>query len=163
MTKQERVSDSFAEMATAALSDFSSVATRAGFEFDRHRIRVDIALAPHKPTGLPTGRMATYCFFLNGLALKIGIAGPNSDPRFRSQHYSPTRANSTLAGSILQHPSRIGISAVPAGSIGDWIKANTDRINFLLPASYGRTMLCQLEAFLHARWKPVYEGRVIDG
>jgi hypothetical protein len=107
--------------------------------------------------------MAAYCFFLNGHALKIGIAGPKSDARFRSQHYGATRANSTLAGSLLKHPGKVGITPILGDAIGDWIKANTDRINLLLPASYGRAMLSQLEAFLHGRWKPIYEGRVVAG
>jgi hypothetical protein len=161
MIMQERFGGTFAEMVAAALGDFASATTLAGYECDAQKIWVDIAPAPHRPTGLPAGRMATYCFFLNGRALKIGIAGPNSDPRYRSHHYSPTRAPSTLARSILKHPNKIGITAIPAGSIGDWIKANTDRINLLLPASYGKAMLSQLEAFLHARWNPLYEGRVL--
>ena len=161
MTMQKCFGGTLAEMASAAISDFASAATLAGFECDVHKILVDIAPAPHRPSGLPTGRMAVYCFFLNGQALKIGIAGSESDARFRSHHYSPNRANSTLAGSLLKHPNKIGIAAIPASSIGDWIKAHTGRINFLLPPSYGKVMLSQLEAFLHVRWRPTYEGRVL--
>jgi hypothetical protein len=151
----------FRAMAVAALSDFASAAPASGIEFDARKILIDIAPAPHTPKGLPYGRMAVYCFFLNGQALKIGIAGPKSDARYRSHHYSPTRANSTLGGSLLQYPGKIGITPISAASVGQWIKANTARINLLLPASYGREMLSQLEVFLHARWKPAYEGRVI--
>jgi hypothetical protein len=50
--------------------------------------------------------MAVYCFFLDGRALKIGIAGPNSDARFRSQHYNLNSARSTLAGSIFKYPTK---------------------------------------------------------
>jgi hypothetical protein len=151
---------SLAEMAAAALNDFARAATIAGAECDVNKIMVDIVPKPHKPGGLPIGRMAVYCFMLNRQALKIGIAGPKSGARYRSQHYNPYSAQSTLAGSILKHPRRIGLVTVPASSVGDWIKARTDRINFLLPASYGKPMLSRLESFLHTRWKPTYEGLV---
>jgi hypothetical protein len=39
----------------------------------------------------------------------------------------------------------------------DWIKAHTDRINFLLPEFYGKPLLSRLELFLQ---NPVYEGMV---
>src|SRR3984893_7794355 len=94
------------EMTSAALSDFANVAALAGTECDLSKIRVEVLNKPHKPSGLPTGRMAVYCFFLNGQALKVGIAGPNSDARYRSQHYNPNSAQSTLARSILRYPRR---------------------------------------------------------
>jgi hypothetical protein len=151
------------EMTAAALSDFIRTTVVAGDEFEANKVRIDIAPRPHRPKGLPAGRMAVYCFFLNGQALKIGIAGPKSDARFRSQHYNPHSAGSTLAGSILKHPTKIGVHAIPACSIGDWIKEHTDRLNLLLPASYGSPILSRLESFLHIRWKPIYEGPVIAG
>lgn len=104
--------------------------------------------------------MAVYCFFLNGTALKVGMAGPNSNARFRSHHYGHSRAGSTLARSILKYPGKIGIGPALADSVGDWIKNNTDRVDLLLPSSWGRPMLSQLESFLHARWTPIYEGTV---
>ncbi|HEX3497319.1 MAG TPA: hypothetical protein VHT02_09160 [Methylocella sp.] len=160
MVDRENIDGVFAEMTAAALSDFASAEMLAGAECNVNKIVVDIAPAPHRPRGLPTARMAIYCFFLNGQALKIGIAGPKSGARYRSQHYNPNSAGSTLAGSILKHPSKIGIMTMPASSIGDWIKAHTDRINLLLPASYERATLLRLESFLHNRWEPTYEGLV---
>jgi hypothetical protein len=151
---------SLGELAVAALSDFARAANTNGAEIDANKIRIEIVPKPHKPSGLPIGKMAVYCFLLNNQALKIGIAGPKSGARYRSQHYNPNSAQSTLAGSILKHPTKLGIVAVTAISVGDWIKAHTDRINFLLPASYGKSVLSQLESFLHGRWKPTFEGVV---
>lgn len=149
-----------AEMAGTTLNDFTRAVVTEGVECEVNKITVEIAARPHRPSALPIERMAVYCFFLNRQALKIGIAGPKSDARYRSQHYNPNSARSTLAGSILKHPKKIGIVTISGTSIGDWIKAHTDRINILLPASYGRPMLLRLELFLHARWKPLYEGLV---
>jgi hypothetical protein len=137
------------EMAAVALRDFASVGALTGSACDLSKIRVEVLNKPHKPSGLPTGKMAVYCFFFNGDALKVGIAGPNSDARYRSQHYNPNSANSNLAKSILAYPGKIGIS----------IKEHTDRINILLPDFFGKPILSMLESFLQARWKPIYEGR----
>ncbi len=147
------------EMTDAALRDFANVSTLTGAECDVASIKIEVLDKLHKPSGLPTGRMAVYCFFFNGQALKIGIAGPNSDARYRSQHYNPNSAGSNLAKSILMYPGKIGIAPPDASFIGNWIKGHTDRINILLPSSFGRPILSMLEVFLHARWKPIYEGR----
>jgi hypothetical protein len=141
------------EMTDAALRDFANVGALTGAECDVDRIKIEVLNKPHKPSGLPTGRMAVYCFFFNGQALKIGIAGPNSDARYRSQHYNPNSAGSNLAKSILAYPSKIGIAPLHISFVGNWIKEHTDRINILLPSSYGKPMLSMLETFLHARWK----------
>jgi hypothetical protein len=147
------------EMTAAALSDFANVGALAGTECDLSKIKVEVVNKPHRPSGLPTGKMAVYCFFLNGQALKIGIAGSNSSPRYLSQHYRPNSAGSNLAKSILAYPSKIGIAPLHTNFVGTWIKEHTDRINILLPDSFGKPILSMLESFLHARWKPIYEGR----
>jgi len=139
------IQGSLADMAAAALSDFAMAAM---FECGVNKIMVDIVPKPHRPSGLPIGRMAVYCFMLNRQALKIGIAGPKSGARYRFQHYNPNSAQSTLAGSILKHPRKIGIVTVPASSVGDWIKAHTDRINFLLPVRASPVSSPRMQALL---------------
>jgi hypothetical protein len=150
-----------AELTNAALEDFTRMFLTDPSEWDTQEISVEVAPKPHVPRALPAGKMAVYCFFLNEQALKVGIAGPKSGARYRSQHYNPNSARSTLARSILDHPKRIGVPVILSGSIGKWIKEHTDRINILLPALYGRSVLCRLESFLHMRWNPVYEGVVV--
>jgi hypothetical protein len=153
------LADRIATESEIALRDFAKVSTLT--ECDITKIKIDLAPKPHKRSGLPKERMAVYCFFLSGKALKIGIAGPNSDARFRSQHYNPNSVGSNLAKSILTRPERMGIPlpSLSPDTVGGWIMTYTDRLNFLLPASYGKPTLSQLEVFLHARWKPIYEGR----
>jgi hypothetical protein len=160
MTERKGLEHRYEEMTSSALRDFANAETSAGNSCDLGKVQVDVARAPHRPRGLPVGRMAVYCFFFRGQALKIGMAGPNSDARFRSHHYSAGRAMSTLAGSISRHPEKVGLQSIPALSTGEWIKDNTDRIDFLLPAAYGKDILSRLETFLHTRWKPTFEGRV---
>lgn len=154
--------DNIRQRVTEALDDFRKVATLAGAEFLADSITPEFLLKPHKPSGLPAGKMAVYAFFLKGHALKVGKVGANSDARYRSQHYNPNSAGSNLARSILANPARIGAAGVDDLNVGEWIRLNTDRINLLVPASLGDPMLSLLESFLHVRWKPVFEGRSSD-
>jgi hypothetical protein len=147
------------EMVAQALRDFGMVATLADAAFLTDCISVQIIKKPHEsPKSLPIGKIAVYAFFYDGQALKVGKAGPNSGPRYTSHHYN-TSAPSTLAKSIVCNAERIGVTGLNDGSVGAWIKANTDRVNLLLPSMVGGPMLSFLEAFLHVRWKPVFEGR----
>lgn len=43
-------------------------------------------------------------------------------------------------------------------NVGQWIKKNTDRINFMLGENIGLPVLALLEAFLQCRLKPRFEG-----
>ena len=151
------------KLVSDALGDFRKVAALADAEFIADSITVDILPKPHKsPRNLPTGMMAVYAFFLNGQTLKVGKVGPNSGPRYTSQHYNPESAKSNLARSILLNPARARVENVDSSNIGDWIRRNTDRVNLLTPATLGKPMLSLLESFLHVRWKPMFEGRGED-
>ena len=103
--------------------------------------------------------MAVYAFFLNGQALKVGKVGPKRAARYTSQHYNSASAKSTLARSILNNPGKMGAAELNPANVGSWIKHNTDRVNLLLPVTAGAPALSLLEAFLHVRWKPTFEGR----
>jgi hypothetical protein len=145
-TLQSLVSDS--------IRDFGSILPFAGANFSISDIRVDIREKPHRPSSLPSGSCAIYAFFLNERALKVG---PNSGARFLSQHYTGS-AMSTLAGSILRYGEQVGLVKPADMTIDVWIRQETDRVNLLLPATCGSAVLSLLEAFLHIRWKPLFEG-----
>lgn len=119
---------------------------------------VDFRPAPHRSSGLPAGMMAIYAFWGDGAWLKIGKVGANSDARFRSQHYLPGSARSTLAGSIRADVDLSVRCAIDPAACGEWIRTNTHRCNVLLPATYPKSLLALLEAFLHHRLQPRYEG-----
>jgi hypothetical protein len=153
--------DYFDELVEAAVRDFRTVASLASVETSDSQFDVEIRRKPHAPpSSLPLGKMAVYAFFYDGQALKVGKAGPKSAARYTYQHYSPTSAPSTLARSIMQKPCTIGLATLDADNVGQWIRTNTDRINILLPLALGLTILSLLEAFLHVRWKPKFEGRL---
>jgi hypothetical protein len=111
---------------------------------------------PHNSGGL-NGNMGVYIFIWKGEFLKIGKANFNSDARFRSQHYSPHGSNSNLSKSILDDSDmkKLGLSS---GIVGDWIKKNTRRVDIFLDKSLGFFVLNFVEAFLHLKYKPKYEG-----
>ncbi|RLT32942.1 MAG: hypothetical protein DWI57_18030 [Chloroflexi bacterium] len=143
----------------ALIQDFLLVAKLAEARLDKSEIEVEILKAPHRPPSrLPAGKMAVYIFSYGDIVLKVGQAGPKSGARYTSQHYNATSAPSTLAASLLKGGGEIGVSDLTVESAGDWIKKNTDRINFLLKTEHGVPVLTLLEVFLQCKLKPRFEG-----
>ena len=139
--------------------DFVHIAELAGLEAKRDDIQIEMLTAPHTPpSALPKGMMAVYVFFWRTQCLKVGKVGPKSQARYTSQHYSPKSSNSNLAKSILKDVLPLGIDGITDQTVGNWIKHNTDRVNFLVPESLGIPLLSLLEAFLQCRLKPRFEG-----
>lgn len=114
---------------------------------------------PHSPQSLPTGMMGVYTFWYNGSFLKIGKAGPKSNARFFSQHYNPRSAQSTLAASILVDKN-MRSKGITEENVGEWIRNNCRRIDILLDVSLGIFALELVEAALHYKYEPTYEGFV---
>ena len=126
--------------------------------------------APHKAHGLPQGKCAVYVFSLSARygqgctagehrVLKIGKAGPKTNARFQSQHYTGS-APSTLHGSLLRTRvlwPYLGITNLVVDQTRGWIEENTDRDNFYLPGDESEN-LAELERYLKGRLGPVFEG-----
>ncbi|MGA7669697.1 MAG: hypothetical protein WBW04_04705 [Nitrolancea sp.] len=140
-----------------SVNAFLAVTELAGDPVTRTGIEIEFLPAPHHPGGLPKGKMAIYGFWCDGTWLKIGKAGPKSGPRFVSHHYNVS-ALSTLAKSLVTDPHMQNIHEFDLQSPGAWMRACTNRVNILLPATRGVPLLTLLEAFLHVRLKPRYEG-----
>lgn len=141
-----------------ALRAFDDVIALAGGEDGNVDLTLECLPAPHRPKMLPAGKMAVYCFWGCGEWLKVGKVGPNSGPRFLSQHYNSGSARSTLAGSLLKDLQSGRISGFNPDDCGSWIKANVHRCNIFMGAEKPKTLLSLLEAFLHHRLQPRYEG-----
>ncbi len=144
----------------SALRDFSTVSELAGDRVVFGGRDVEFLPAPHAPPSrLPKGKMAVYGFWLDDDCLKIGKAGPNSHARFASQHYNIKSAGSTLAKSLTEDRLMYAfISGLENHALRDWIKRETSRVHILLPSTKSKILLSLLEAFLHARLRPRYEG-----
>lgn len=140
-----------------AIDSFFEALRLAGINMDKAQISIDDLGCPHAPKGLPPGKMAIYAFQKDGQYLKIGKAGPNSDARFRSQHYNPKSAKSNLAKSLLDDPD-MAINKLDEIKIAAWIKNNIRRVDILIDADTNIFVLNFLEVFLHCRFKPKYEG-----
>ncbi len=142
--------------------NFIEICKLAMCEIFSYEIEVEIleaGISSHIPTKLPEGKMAVYVFmdkdFLK--CFKIGKAGANSNARYQSQHYNPNSANSNLALSILDDYEYNNLNEVQR-NVGEWIKCNMTRINFLVNSEKGILILNMLEAFLQLRLNPKYEG-----
>ena len=133
------------------------VSTILGRPIEKHKYRIIDRGVPHQPKVLPAQTMGVYTFWYDGEFLKIGKAGPNSNARFFSQHYNPRSARSTLAASILQD-TRMQGKGIDEGNVGQWIKNNCRRIDILLDSDLGIFSLELIEAALHYKYEPVYEG-----
>ena len=143
----------------AVINDFAVVARLAGVELPNEAITVESLPAPHlPPTGLPFGKMAVYVFSKGPDVLKVGKVGAKSQARYTSQHYNLRSAMSTLAASILSDREQLGLAHVDEASIGQCIRDNIDRVNFLMDKRFGISVLTLLESFLQCRLKPRYEG-----
>jgi hypothetical protein len=155
--------------ATDLAEEFSQYAARQGW---RVSVSHERQIAPHVPRPLPLGKCAVYVFSLSEAAgaacpagpnrvVKVGKAGPNSNPRFQHQHYSPSSARSSLAGSILRGASLwpfLGIEHLTEASVGAWIRENIDRDHFYLEAGEYRR-LSVLERFIRGSLGgAVFEG-----
>lgn len=120
-------------------------------------LKVERLSAPHmSPTRLPPGQMAVYAFWGDGAWLKIGKVGPKSNARYTSQHYLAGSAPSTLAASLLASPPKD--QSFSPDQVGAWLRERTCRLNILIPATQPRELLSLLEAFLHLRLRPRFEG-----
>jgi hypothetical protein len=141
------------------LRDFLDVARLAGEPIALADFRVEFLEAPHaQPGRFPDGAVAVYGFWHAGTWLKIGKAGPQTHARYSYQHYRAGSARSTLAGSLLADGSMSDLLSADSVNVSEWIRSSTNRVNILLPASRGSALLSLLEAFLHVRLKPRYEG-----
>lgn len=149
----------WSEEVDEALLAFVAVAELAGDPVARDEIETEFLAAPHRPPAfLPAGKMAVYGFCWDGSWLKIGKAGPNSNARFCSQHYSLNAAQSTLAKSLANDSHMRAVAGFDPQNPGMWMKASTCRVNVLIPANRRKELLSLMEAFLHLRLGPRYEG-----
>ena len=128
-----------------------------GKPIDKDKYEIIDRGSPHQAKSLPNKKMAVYTFWYEGRFLKIGKAGPNSNARFLSQHYNPKSARSTLAASILMDENMQDIG-ITENNVGDWIKNNCHRIDILIDSDLGVFTLKLIEAALHYKYEPIYEG-----
>jgi len=149
------------------VQDFIKVSYLAGLTIGASEIETQVLLAPHVRTGLPSGKAAVYVFLHGNTCLKVGKVGPNSDARFRSQHYLPEGAKSNLAKSLcLDFMSEQAVCRFFAAEIrgnfraelvADWMLTNLSRVHFFLDANAPKGALRLLEVFLQCRLNPIFE------
>jgi hypothetical protein len=138
------------------------------YQLHQNSIQHQFVPPPHSSLRLPTKQCACYVFSLTSNSkspagpnrvLKVGRIGPNSAPRFVSQHYNPDSAGSNLAGAIANNSllwDYIGLDG-PVPDYGQWIKYNTDRDHFFMDAQHVN-LTSFLEVYLKAICGPIYEG-----
>lgn len=144
-------------------NDFLCVAKLGGIKLEPNSICIDPPRKLHKPSNvLREGKVAVYVFYMEDCVLKVGKAGPKSGARYRYQHYGIPKKGSTLAKSLLEDERAEQVPNLKPKptkkEVGDWIKKNTKRVNFLLDDDYYGPVLNLFEAFVQCRLKPIFEG-----
>lgn len=90
----------------------------------------------------------------------MGRVGARSDARFRSQHYSPHSAGSTLAKSLLTYRIMwpwLGIEHLDERNVKSWMLTNLDRMHIFVPDGHP-VVAASLEVYVRARIGSVFEG-----
>lgn len=136
----------------------NQICTLLGKSIDLSKIQIIDQKAPHRSIKLKENSMAIYMFKYKDTFLKIGKVNSKSSARFTSQHYNPNSARSNLAKSILEDTAFCKKHSINENNIKEWIYENLDRIDILLDVSLGVFVLNLLEASLHYKYKPIYEG-----
>lgn len=134
-----------------------------GYPLSPDSYYIEDAGCPHRqPPSLPKGYAAIYIFAYASEPkceyLKIGKANANSAARFISQHYGFS-APSTLAKSICSDYEfrQMGITQE---NVKEWMLNNLHRVNVLIRAEQGKAITELVEAILHYRFRPRYEGNI---
>lgn len=143
-----------------AISRFVQVAHMADCLIGLGDLSLEVLTEPHKPTSLPEGKMAVYGFYHMDIWLKVGKVGPNSKARYKSQHYLPNSTNSNLAKSILKDSSFCKTHSLDSDNIKTWMLANLVRFNILIDKEQPDALLSLLEAYLHLKLEPKFEGKL---
>lgn len=120
---------------------------------------VDRGIPHERPSELPNGKRGVYIFYCpkEKYFLKIGKVGLNSKARFCSQHYNFS-SRSCLAKSLFNDKEMISKYKIGEGNVGKWIEKNCHRIDILINAELGPFANELIEACLHYRLDPKYEG-----
>ena len=121
------------------------------------KVAVEFSANRHtRPKPLRDKQRAVYAFFQGTVWLRIGQTKYSA--RFTSQHYGIARARSTFAKDIWRNKKEFGFIGEEE-DIGDWIFSNVGRANIVLPAHWPGAVAKLLEAYLHYRLNPRFEGR----
>lgn len=138
------------------------ITQKLGYAFPSKSYYIEDAGCPHKLSSLPKGYAAVYVFVYRTENkyeyLKIGKANVNSAARFTSQHYGFS-TSSTLAKSICNDDEfrQIGINKE---NVKEWMINNLHRINIFIGEEHGKAATELVEAILHYKFRPRYEGNL---
>ena len=146
------------------LNDFIKIIEICKLPSERSDYQLEILQCPHTPHNLPNGKMAIYIFIDSESeeVLKVGRAGPKSNARFLSQPYHPSSSASNLSNSLLNDEGywkNKNYSKPSEDNIGEWIKANPNRVNIMVSEILGKNILSLLEIYFQCRLNTRYEGK----
>lgn len=154
-----RTQEELEDAAKTALEDFERCLDAAADTVRSFEYEIEVRWPPHKPPGGLNGHGAVYAYYWpeRGAFLKVGKAGAKSSQRYQYHHYGPN-AGSTLFKDLKKECDILGIPCEEK-RLKSWMYAHLARADVLLAPGYDPQVLALLEAFLHLRWRPRYEGK----
>ena len=122
-------------------------------------VKIEVLHMPHEPPELPKGQAAVYVFSTRDYVLKIGKAEQDAQVQYNSQYYINSTSK-TLAESLVNCNSRS--LYLNTENVGDWIKKNTTRVNFILSPAYSgnNEVLDMLAIFVEKQLQHLYDPRL---
>lgn len=135
-----------------------------GYPITKNDYYIEDMGCPHAQPRLPKGYAAVYIFVYESDCdysktcefLKIGLVNEKSNARFTSQHYG-FNAPSTLAKSICSDKAFIALG-INNSNVKEWILNHLQRINIYIKSDCGKESRELVEAILHYKYRPRYEG-----
>ena len=139
--------------------DFLAAAKGGKIEIPPDAVKIKTRPMPHTRPSFPKNTKAVYVFSTDTQVLKVGKDSSQTGTRYTNHHYNPKSSNSNLAKSLLEDQDIVQEHGLNENNVGEWIMANTDRVNFLFDADVVSTWVLNLfEAFVQCRLEPRYEG-----
>jgi hypothetical protein len=123
----------------------------------------------HAPSVLRNGEQGVYVFLRGELCFKVGKAGPNSAPRWSSNHYKFNgNQNSIFANTIISKNEHFRslfpdnqqniFNDLTQENTKVWIRQNISRMEFKISSDESIGALNLLEGLVQYRMNPIYEG-----
>lgn len=147
----------FLDEVTAAMKVAEKASAELGYPITSDDYYIEDLGCPHMPKSFPKNSVAVYMFAYNGIFLKIGKANQKTKARYESQHYG-FAAPSTLAKSLCAD-ERAGYG-ITRETTRQWIETNCHRINVIIKAEKGKAATELVEAIMHYKFRPKYEGAI---
>lgn len=137
----------------------SDTCDECNIKFDKSDYQIDVSEEySHNSRSLPLGMRAVFLFITaDEKCLGVYRANKNSNAAFQSHPYGINRSAGNLSKSLYGDPNS---PQYHNENVGEWIKANTKRIDIIYNGEYSDYFSQYLKYKLQEEFKPIYKAKV---